>query len=61
MPSIESNDPPLRLPRPPTCPECGTLMRLESGLPDTRYVNIRHMIFVCDCGRTSDHLIADPE
>lgn len=60
MPDTHSDNPSSPI-RPPTCPDCGTLMRLESGLPDTRYVNIRHMIFVCDCGRTSDQLIADPE
>jgi hypothetical protein len=36
-------------------------MRLDTGLPDPRYVNLRHMIYTCKCGRTSDQLIADPE
>jgi len=35
-------------------------MRLESGSPDERHSNLRHVIFVCDdCGRTSDQMIPD--
>ena len=63
MTSVRSDDPPPRPPpiRPPVCPDCDIPMRLESGLPDTRYVNIRHMIFTCDCGRISDQMIADSD
>ena len=43
----------------PVCPTCGTLMRFESGSPDERHPNLRRCIFKCDCGRTSDQLLAD--
>jgi hypothetical protein len=65
MPSPRSDDPPRRPAikpiKPPICPDCDGPMRFDSGLRDTRYTNLRHMIFVCDCGRTADQLIADQE
>jgi hypothetical protein len=36
-------------------------MRLQSASRDGHYINIRHMMFVCDCGRASDQLVADKE
>jgi hypothetical protein len=42
----------------PVCPDCSTPMKLKTALPDERYTNISHAIFECDCGRTSDHLVA---
>jgi hypothetical protein len=34
-------------------------MRLERTALDRTYTNLRHMIFVCDCGRLSDQIIAE--
>jgi hypothetical protein len=45
--------------RSPVCPTCHEPMRLESSRPDRSYANLRHMIFVCACGRASDQLVAD--
>jgi hypothetical protein len=60
MPDVRSDNPwsPIK---PPICPDCDVPMRLESGWPDTLHTNLRHMIFICDCGRTSDQMVADPE
>jgi hypothetical protein len=60
MPGARSNNPSSPI-KPPICPDCDAPMRLDTGLPDPRYVNLRHMIYTCKCGRTSDQLIADPE
>ena len=60
MPSIGSGDSSSPV-KPPMCPDCGTFMRLESASPDKRYTNISHVMFVCDCGRASDQMIADKE
>ena len=60
MPSVRSHGPPPRPPiKLPICPDCEVRMRLESGLPDAHYTNLWHMIFICDCGRKTDQLIAD--
>jgi hypothetical protein len=61
MPGIDSGNPSSPPVRPPTCPDCGVVMRLESASRDGRYINIKHMIYGCDCGRTSDQMIAVPE
>jgi hypothetical protein len=58
MADILSGDPTSPSIRPPTCPDCGTPMRLQSASPDLRYINLQHMIFMCDCGRASDQLVA---
>jgi hypothetical protein len=44
--------------RAPVCPTCEQRMRLKSAQADRSYPNLRHMIFVCDCGRMSDQLVA---
>ena len=45
----------------PICPQCRVPMRLESGVPDARYSNLRHWMFRCDaCNITTDQLLADP-
>lgn len=36
------------------CPACAQQMRLESSRPSETYANVRHFIFVCDCGVTTD-------
>jgi hypothetical protein len=33
-------------------------MRLESAAPHKSYDNLNHMMFICDCGRTIEQLIA---
>jgi hypothetical protein len=45
----------------PVCPDCGKPMRLETAEPHDQFVNIKHMRFRCNCGRTIDPLIALPE
>jgi len=46
------------LARPPWCPACHKAMRLVSANPDKKHPKLRHVIFVCDCGRKSDQLVA---
>ena len=46
------------LTRPPSCPTCHKPMRFESAKADKQYRKLRHVIFVCDCGRKSDQLVA---
>jgi hypothetical protein len=60
MPDTTPVDPttPIKL---PVCPDCRTCMRLDRASPDNRYRNLHHMIFICECGRTTDQLIAMPE
>ena len=36
-------------------------MRFESAVPDKTYPNLRHARFVCECGRSTDQLIADQD
>jgi hypothetical protein len=36
-------------------------MLLQHAAPDTRYKNLRHMMFKCGCGWESDQLVADEE
>lgn len=47
--------------KPPICPACSKAMQLDSAMPDIRYSNLRHVIFKCDCGWTSDQLVADKD
>jgi len=49
------------LPKRPICPACGREMRLQSTTPDERYINLKHVIFVCDCGRSSEQVVVDKE
>jgi hypothetical protein len=58
MPGLHSPDPPSSF-KVPKCPGCGTPMQFQSTSPDENYSNLRHTIFVCDCGWQSDQLIAD--
>jgi len=44
----------------PACSSCQKLMRLRAAEPDSRYVNLRHVFFECDCGRTVEQIVADP-
>ena len=47
--------------RPPACPDCLKLMRFVASLPDRIEAALWHLMFKCECGRSSDQLIADPE
>lgn len=48
--------------KPPMCPDCGIPMRFESGSPDERHDNLRHITFTCDCcGKTVEQLIRDAD
>ena len=54
---IEPTD---RLPiRPPVCPDCLKQMRFVASLPDGTDTAMWHVMFVCDCGRTSDQSVGD--
>ena len=58
--SARPADPPSAF-KPPICPACSKAMQLDSAMPDIRYSNLRHVIFKCDCGWTSDQLVADKD
>jgi hypothetical protein len=34
-------------------------MRLVSVQPNTKYINVNRVSYVCDCGEASEKLIAD--
>jgi hypothetical protein len=57
MPTIRVPDP-APGPKAPLCSACGRPMRLESSEPSIPYVNLDHFNYVCDCGETTDKLIA---
>jgi hypothetical protein len=44
--------------RPPVCPDCRQPMQFAASQPDQAVEVLHHVLFVCDCGRTSDQLIA---
>jgi hypothetical protein len=58
MPHTQQPDPTF-LPHVPICPTCTKSMRLVTAEPITPYINLKHAKFECDCGFTSDGLIAD--
>jgi hypothetical protein len=43
----------------PVCPTCDRPMSLEGVTSDRTHSDLSHMIYVCDCGRRSDQLVAD--
>jgi hypothetical protein len=43
---------------PPRCPDCGKTMRLESSEPNIHYANLDQLKFVCDCGQTTEKMVA---
>jgi hypothetical protein len=57
MTSITTEQPSFKV---PVCPTCARPMRLEGLASDRTYRDLSHMMYVCDCGRRSDQLIADP-
>ena len=57
MPFMQ-DEPTDRLPiRPPVCPDCIKRMRFVTSNPDKIIDNLQHVMFVCDCGRTSDQVV----
>ena len=59
MPSPQQSDPSAQPhPRSPTCPKCGTLMRLVVVEPNPNYVNLDMWSYTCDCGETANNLVA---
>ena len=44
--------------RPPVCPDCRIPTRFVASEPDRTNSSIRHVMFVCDCGRISDQMVA---
>ena len=46
---------------PPVCSVCGTPMRLISAEPAEAYENLKRAKFECDCGRSSQAMVADNE
>ena len=48
-----------KLVRSPVCPDCIESMHFVYAEPDKQHTSVRHVIFTCDCGRTSDQMIAD--
>jgi hypothetical protein len=47
--------------RPPICPDCLKPMRFVTSEAEKTHDILRHVLFVCDCGRSSDQLVADPK
>lgn len=45
--------------RSPVCPDCMKSMRFVCAELDKQHTSVRHVIFACGCGRTSDQMIAD--
>lgn len=45
----------------PTCPSCGQPMRFVTAVPATLYKNLTRATFTCNCGWTSDFMIADED
>jgi hypothetical protein len=58
-------DPPQKVPlqatslRPPVCIDCRLPMHFVASQANTVHPQLRHCLFACDCGRTSDQLIAE--
>jgi len=55
---IHTPDPPPAA-RPPICPDCARIMRFVTSKPESEHTILRHVLFVCDCGRVGDQLIAN--
>jgi len=46
---------------PPLCPNCKLPMQYATSELDKVHSNIRHVMFVCSCGLTSDQVILASE
>jgi hypothetical protein len=59
MSESQQADLPSRVPvTPPACRACGSQLRIAST-EHTRYINIKQVDYVCDCGETRGGLVAD--
>jgi hypothetical protein len=47
--------------RPPVCPNCKLPMRYQTSELDEQRGKVRHVMFVCSCGLTSDQMMAAPD
>jgi hypothetical protein len=45
--------------RAPVCPDCHKPMHFRTSEPDRAIPNLRHAMFVCDCGRASDQVVSE--
>jgi hypothetical protein len=45
----------------PVCPDCLTIMRFVTAELDKTDPNLRHAIFVCDCGRALGRVLAQAD
>ena len=45
---------------PLVCAACDKQMRLHSLRPSDNFDNVRHFVFVCDCGATTDQIVRLP-
>jgi hypothetical protein len=43
------------------CPACNKPMRFVAAEPLPPYTNLNYVKFECDCGRTSDAMMADKD
>src|SRR5207253_730140 len=48
-------------PQMPTCPRCGTAMRLVGVMPSATYLNVDQWTYVCYCGEHVDNLVRRPQ
>jgi hypothetical protein len=46
---------------PPVCPNCNLQMRYATSEVDEQHGKLRHVMFVCSCGLTSDQMVAAPD
>jgi hypothetical protein len=47
--------------RAPVCPNCNLPMRYQTSEVDQQDGKVRHVMFVCSCGLTSDQMMAAPD
>jgi hypothetical protein len=45
-------------PRPPICPTCGKVMRLQGSSPAIRDPDLDRLRYACDCGGTAEKTVA---
>jgi hypothetical protein len=51
---VETYQPQPPMLRPPVCPNCKLPMRYQTSELDQHHSNLRHVMFVCSCGLTSE-------
>jgi hypothetical protein len=45
--------------RRPVCPDCRKGMEYRMAIPHEKYSMLLHVMFVCDCGRVCDKVVAN--